>query len=1297
MPYKTIAWLRRNVGWRLNLLFIAFAVALTDLVVASVEMIVLGSLRDSTLLVATVSGLIVATVVVGVAGSVRGRIARLHRRELEASFAGAKAHFGVAVETAQMLFWEIDLRTGALGFEHDKLTWLGLSPETAVATVTDWVALVHPQDSPAFLQHFQAALQSGAPAFDLDYRLQRAPGEWVWVHTRGSVKERTAQGEAIVAVGGTISIMQRKLAEDKLRKSETLLRATLAATDEGILMIGQDGLVLTASQRFLELWRVPSTLAETGRDDLLLAHVLEQLCEPEAFMRLVTHLYDSDADARDTLHFKDGRVFSRFTRAIDIEGQRSRIWCFKDITEQTRFQTALAGSEQKLRSILDGVDACIYLKDVQGRYLFANRATCELWNRPLEEVVGCGDEHFFDEQTARRTRENDRAVFESGEKLRIEDINHIKGSEEDTVFLSIKLPLRGEDGSIYALCGISTDITERKRAERALKESETKLRAIFEMANVGISIVDRGGHYCMLNSRWAQSLGFEIDEMRNLTYEQVTHPDDLASARESFEALVGGQTESYRIEKRYVKKDRSVMWADLSVAAIKGNDQQVEYVLGMLVDITQRKLSEQALVESEQRTQALYTLLRMVADNVPDMIWAKSVDRRFLFANRAVCEQLLMANDTDEPLGKDDLYFAMRQREAHPDDPDWHTFGELCQDSDAITLNLGRPAKFEEFGNVNGKLLYLDVHKAPLIGDSGEVIGVVGSARDITTERETMEQLRVSSLVLANSSEALMLSDADNHIVDVNPAFTRITGYTLDEVQGRDPRLLHSGEQNAEFYQAMWAQIESTGQWQGEVWNLRKNGELFAEWLTVNTLWHPDGRVHRRVGLFSDITEKKRSEELIWKQANFDQLTGLPNRRMFLDRLAQDIKRADRAGNRLALMFLDLDNFKEINDTLGHEAGDELLTEAARRIASCTRGSDTVARHGGDEFTVILPELTDDSGIDRIATSILSALTQPFVMGVDHVHVSASIGITLYPDDAQSQDDLLRNADQAMYVSKDAGRNRFSYFTRGMQANAQHRLHLLSDLRSALSSHQLELHYQPIVELHSGRIHKAEALLRWVHPVRGSVGPAEFIRLAEDSGLIHEIGDWVFAQAVGQAQRWRATLDATFQVSVNLSPMQIQSGAERFHWYQHLQATHLVGDAVVLEITEGLLLNTSPKVVAELLAYRDAGIQVAIDDFGTGYSAMSYLKQLDIDYLKIDQVFVNALTTDASDRAMCEAMVVMAHALGLKVIAEGVETVEQREVLKAMGCDYAQGFLFAKALPAPEFEVLIRSALTVSR
>jgi diguanylate cyclase (GGDEF)-like protein/PAS domain S-box-containing protein len=448
----------------------------------------------------------------------------------------------------------------------------------------------------------------------------------------------------------------------------------------------------------------------------------------------------------------------------------------------------------------------------------------------------------------------------------------------------------------------------------------------------------------------------------------------------------------------------------------------------------------------------------------------------------------------------------------------------------------------------------------------------------------------------------------------------------------------------------------------------------------------------RMAGTLSDISEKRQSDELIRRHANFDALTGLPNRRLFRDRLDQEVKKSYRTGLPVALLFIDLDHFKEANDLLGHDVGDLLLIEAAKRISACLRASDTIARLGGDEFTAILADLDEVTPVESIAQKIINTLSAPFRVGAEIVHLSASVGITLYPADASNVEDLMRNADQAMYAAKNAGRNQFSYFTPLMQQAAHTRLRLIGDLRNALSNGQLEVHYQPIIDLFSGDIVKAEALLRWHHPLRGLIDPRLFIPFAEESGLINEIGDWVFKEAASRSQQWGARLGTPFQISVNKSPVQFLSRSAETNWLQHLETLGLSGSSISVEITEGVLLNASSNVTDTLLQYRDAGIQVAIDDFGTGYSSMAYLRKFDIDYLKIDQSFIADMAFDAGDCAIVRSVVAMAHELGLKVIAEGIETPEQKALLIAAECDFGQGFLFSKPVSSIEFErVLMRS------
>ena len=544
--------------------------------------------------------------------------------------------------------------------------------------------------------------------------------------------------------------------------------------------------------------------------------------------------------------------------------------------------------------------------------------------------------------------------------------------------------------------------------------------------------------------------------------------------------------------------------------------------------------------------------------------------------------------------------------------------------------------------------------------------------------------------IVHNAEEGIWEIDADARTSFVNPKMAQMLGYAIEDMLDQ-PLVAFMDEEGRAILERNIARRQQGIAERHEFKFLRRDGSELWATLATNPIFDADGGYMGALALVSDITARKETAEQIWHQANFDTLTALPNRHMFQDRLRQEMKKAQREGLFLALLFIDLDGFKQVNDTLGHAQGDALLTEAAVRIAACVRASDTLARLGGDEFTIILSGLDHVSSVERIAQNVISGLNRPFLLERDSACVSASVGIALYPSDAADPDQLLRHADQAMYAAKNGGRNRYSYFTADLQVAAQARLQVALDLRQALAQQQFELHYQPIVNLGNGAVERAEALLRWRHPERGLLAAVDFMPFAESSGLIIEIGDWVFRQAAQQVKRWQAELHPAFQLSVNQSPVQFRGDAAQCQgWLDHVAALDLPPRSLVIEINEGVLLDTAPHVITRLRELRAMGLQVALDDFGTGYSSLSHLKHFDIDFLKLDHSFVHELSSDSGDLALCEAIIVMAHKLGLKVVAEGVETAVQAALLSQAGCDYAQGYAYAHALPAREFGALAR-------
>lgn len=888
-----------------------------------------------------------------------------------------------------------------------------------------------------------------------------------------------------------------------------------------------------------------------------------------------------------------------------------------------------------------------------------------------------------------------------------------------------------------------------------------------------------------------------------------------------------------------------------------------EQALILEQEISVRQHTEQELQIALARNQATTQLLQIICDNVPDLIWAKDLQHRYLFSNKANNDTLLYPDSQDEPLGKQHDFFATRIMSERPDNPDWYRFSDLCAQSDETTLTSQQPMQFQEYGILKGELLCLDVYKAPLYDLRGVLIGTVGSARIVTREKQlenenarltrlyrilsevnqtiirrpepidllqfvcstlvddqsfgmawiglpdgmgryfpavsaglSLERLQqygsvlppannrqiipsitalteqdpcyhytelgheyafsavafyqirpsqgvpvllalytadpqllthaaeqrlldelsedlayaldvieqdrlakhhrqqqeLAATVFENSNEGIAVTDYQGRIISVNLAFCEITGYQSGEVLGKTHQLLKSGRHDRSFYQSMWHTLLETGRWQGEIWNRRKDGQVYPELLSISSVKDDQGTVSCYIAVFSDISRIKQTQEQIDYLEWHDPLTDLPNRRMICNYLAQAIDLARRKEESIALLCLDLDHFKDINDSFGHLTGDALLRLTARRLRERMRSSDLVARLGGDEFIILLEEFEQPEHIPMIAEDIITLLQQPFRLdtGIE-LQSGVSIGIALFPDHGQSAMELLQQADAALYQAKHQGRGRFAYYHDDMTERALERVNLGNYLRRAIEKEELLIYYQPQIESNTGQIIGAEALMRWQNPVLGLVSPIRFIPLAEEIGCIIPMGEWILRHTCLQGRQWLDQGLPAITLAVNLSPAQLQQPGLVAVVERILDTTGFPAELLELELTESALMQHEEETIALLNDLKGLGIKLALDDFGTGYSSLSYLKHFPLDLLKVDKSFVDDLPNGVKDLKIVTTIVQMGRSLGFRLLAEGVEREVQHDCLRNLGCDFYQGYLFSKPLLAEDFaELLLR-------
>jgi diguanylate cyclase (GGDEF)-like protein/PAS domain S-box-containing protein len=950
----------------------------------------------------------------------------------------------------------------------------------------------------------------------------------------------------------------------------------------------------------------------------------------------------------------------------------------------------LRRSEARYRTVLDAAFDAIVTITPDGIVRWFNRGAERIFGHRVEEVVGQPVTLLMPERYRDLCVAGLHRYLRTGEARVVGGTTELVGLRSDGSEFPIEMSLGEtlEEGE-RLFTSVIRDITERKRVQDALREAQDRFRSVFDHAPIGVAIVSLEGRYLRVNRSLCEILGYPEEELQALTWQEITHPDDLEASLAYAHRIKGGKVAKYHLEKRFLHADGHTVWASLNVSLVKDSEGKPLYFVSQIQDITERKDAEAALRSSEANlavSQRMTHLGSWEANlETGEVHWSDELYRLLGLTRGEFVPSAETFLDFVHPEDKQFMISAVRQvrYEGKPFDAEIRVI--RSDGSERILHSQGQVARDE----------------------AGRPVTASGTAHDITERKRAEEALNRLShrheMVLKSAGEGIFGLDLHGYATFVNPAAAHMTGWKAEELLGRPLHdVLHYTKLDGAPYPKeacpIYAALRTGAAHSRDdevFW--RKDGTSFpVEY--VSTPIFQDSAVVGAVVTFKDITERKALEEQLHHQAFHDPLTGLPNRALFMDRLEHALTRANRRDSKVAVMFMDLDNFKVINDSLGHKVGDQLLIGVAERLKAHLRPEDTAARLGGDEFTILVEDVTSVGDVAQVAERIAHILQPPFALEEQEVFATVSIGIALNNSTQEQPADLLRHADLAMYRAKHRGKARYEVFETSMDAKVVERLMLETELRRALVRQQFRVYYQPIVSLENDKVAGVEALVRWEHPKRGLLPPEEFLSIAEETGLIMQIGQWVLREACKQARVWQERYAGTppLTISVNLSTR------EFFH---PKVVAEVLGNSGIdpatlqLEITEGAMTsNGTYSADRTLRNLKHMGVQLAIDDFGSGYSSLSYLKRFPVDSLKIDRSFVEELgreSDDAStkDTEIVKAMIDLTHALGLKVIAEGVETSEQLARLRNMKCDLAQGNYFSEPLPSEALAVILEEDL----